>query len=164
MKLVLWHIDHTLVATRRVGREIFGYCFGGATGHPMREQAAVDGMTEPVIFREAAKLHGITSDRPMVEAFARLSAEEQELRAGDLRERRDALPGMAPLLAAVAALGGVKQTVVTGNIRGAAVTKLRCAGSTRIFSSRSADTARTTTNAPNSFVSPSAEPAAARTP
>ncbi|HWU07559.1 MAG TPA: haloacid dehalogenase-like hydrolase [Streptomyces sp.] len=128
MKLVLWDIDHTLIATRGVGREIFGHCFEQITGHPMREQAAVDGMTEPVIFRETAKLHGITSDRPMFEAFARLSAEQHELRAGELRERGHALPGAARVLAAVAALDEVEQTVVTGNIRAAAETKLRVFG------------------------------------
>jgi len=128
VKLVLWDIDHTLIATRGVGREIFGHCFEQITGHPMREQAAVDGMTEPVIFRETAKLHGITSDRPMFEAFARLSAEQHELRAGELRERGHALPGAARVLAAVAALDEVEQTVVTGNIRAAAETKLRVFG------------------------------------
>ncbi|WP_329046629.1 HAD family hydrolase [Streptomyces sp. NBC_01422] len=128
MKLVLWDIDHTLIATRGVGREIFGYCFEQVTGQPMREQAAVDGMTEPVIFRETAKLHGITSDRTMFEAFARLSAEQHQLRAGELRERGHALPGAAGVLAAVAALDEVVQTVVTGNIRGAAETKLQVFG------------------------------------
>ncbi|MGP3632662.1 HAD family hydrolase [Streptomyces sp. 24-1644] len=128
MKLVLWDIDHTLIATRGVGREIFGDCFEQVTGHPMREQAAVDGMTEPVIFRETAKLHGITSDRPMFEAFARLSAEQHQLRAGELRERGHALPGAARVLAAVAALDGAEQTVVTGNIRAAAETKLQVFG------------------------------------
>ncbi|WP_331730530.1 haloacid dehalogenase-like hydrolase [Streptomyces sp. NBC_01174] len=128
MKLVLWDIDHTLIATGGVGREIFGHCFEQVTGCPMREQAAVDGMTEPVIFRETAKLHGIASDRSMFEAFARLSSEQHRLRAGELRERGHALPGTARVLAAVAALGEVEQTVVTGNIRGAAETKLQVFG------------------------------------
>ncbi|GAA1330975.1 hypothetical protein GCM10009647_070720 [Streptomyces sanglieri] len=65
MKLVLWDIDHTLIATRGVGRELFGECFEHVTGVRMEQQAAVDGMTEPIIFRETARLHGITSDRAM---------------------------------------------------------------------------------------------------
>lgn len=85
-------------------------------------------MTEPVIFRETAKLHDVTSDRPMFEAFARLSAQQHQLCAGELRERGHALPGAARVLAAVAALGQVEQTVVTGNIRGAAETKLSVFG------------------------------------
>lgn len=128
MKLVLWDIDHTLIATRGVGREIFGHCFELVTGQLMRKQAAVDGMTEPVIFRETAKLHGIAGDRLMFEAFARLSAEQHRLRAGELRERGHALPGAARVLAAVAALGHVEQTVVTGNIAAVAQTKLAVFG------------------------------------
>ncbi|MFD9541418.1 HAD family hydrolase [Streptomyces sp. NPDC060022] len=128
LKLVLCDIDHTLIATRGVGREIFGYCFEHATGHRMREQASVDGMTEPVIFRETAKLPGITSTRRMFEASASVSAQQHQLWAGDLRERGHALPGTARVLAADAALDDVEQTVVTGNIRGAAETKLQVSG------------------------------------
>ncbi|WP_330481452.1 HAD family hydrolase [Streptomyces sp. NBC_00724] len=124
MQLVLWDIDHTLIATRGVGREIFGECFEQVTGQVMKEQAAVDGMTEPVIFRETAKLHGIDSDRSMFEAFARCSAEQHLLRASELRERGHALPGAAAALAAVAARGDVVQSVVTGNIRPVAEIKL----------------------------------------
>ncbi|NUK50095.1 haloacid dehalogenase-like hydrolase [Streptomyces lunaelactis] len=124
MQLVLWDIDHTLIATRGVGREIFGECFEQVTGQAMKEQAAIDGMTEPIIFRETAKLHGIDSDRSMFEAFARCSAETHLVRAGELRERGHALPGAAAALAAVAELDGVVQTVVTGNVRPVAEIKL----------------------------------------
>ncbi|MEU3706956.1 haloacid dehalogenase-like hydrolase [Streptomyces anulatus] len=128
MKLVLWDIDHTLIATRGVGREIFGDAFEQVTGTPMREQATVDGMTEPVIFRRTAELHGITSDRTMFEAFARRSAELHRLRAHDLRERGHALPGAAAALAALAGIDGAVQSVVTGNIRAVAETKLQVFG------------------------------------
>ncbi|MEV5203192.1 haloacid dehalogenase-like hydrolase [Streptomyces sp. NPDC053720] len=124
MRLVLWDIDHTLIATRGVGRSIFGACFEQVTGQVMRVQALVDGMTEPAIFRETAELHGIASDRSMFEDFARRSAEQHRLRGGELRERGHALPGAATALAAVAGLEGVVQTVVTGNIRPAAEIKL----------------------------------------
>lgn len=128
MKLVLWDIDHTLIATRGVGREIFAEGFEQVTGVPMREQAAVDGMTEPVIFRETARLHGIDSDRRMFERFARCSAELHRARAGELRERGHALPGAAATLDTVSGLSGVVQTVVTGNIRTAAEVKLAAFG------------------------------------
>ncbi|MCX4489913.1 haloacid dehalogenase-like hydrolase [Streptomyces anulatus] len=128
MKLVLWDIDHTLIATRGVGREIFGDAFEQVTGTLMREQATVDGMTEPVIFRRTAELHGITSDRTMFEAFAQRSAELHHQRAHDLRERGHALPGAAAALAALAGIDGVVQSVVTGNIRAVAETKLQVFG------------------------------------
>lgn len=128
MKLVLWDIDHTLIATRGVGRELFGACFEHVTGQPMKEQALVDGMTEPVIFRETARLHGIDTDRAQFEAFARCSAQRHQARAHDLRERGHALPGAAAALAAVAAMEGVVQSVVTGNIRPVAEIKLAVFG------------------------------------
>lgn len=128
MQLVLWDIDHTLIATNGVGGEIFGECFREVTGHAMQRQATVDGMTEPVIFRETAALHGLSSDRQMFEAFARCSAERHRARAAELGTRGQALPGAAAALAAVALLDGVVQTVVTGNIRPVAETKLRTFG------------------------------------
>ncbi|WP_334665741.1 HAD family hydrolase [Streptomyces cyaneofuscatus] len=128
MKLVLWDIDHTLIATRGVGRELFGQAFEQATGTVMREQAIVDGMTEPVIFRETAQLHGIRSDRAMFEDFARRSADLHRLHAHDLRERGHALPGAAAALAALAGMEGVVQSVVTGNIRPVAEIKLQVFG------------------------------------
>ncbi|MEV0749876.1 haloacid dehalogenase-like hydrolase [Streptomyces sp. NPDC050273] len=128
MKLVLWDIDHTLIATRGVGRELFGECFEHVTGQPMKEQALIDGMTEPVIFRETARLHGINTDRAQFEAFAACSARRHQARAHDLRERGHALPGAAAALAAVAGMDGVTQSVVTGNIRPVAEIKLAVFG------------------------------------
>ncbi|MER6610792.1 haloacid dehalogenase-like hydrolase [Streptomyces sp. NPDC000927] len=128
MRLVLWDIDHTLIATRGLGRHIFGVCFERVTGQRMEVQAAVDGMTEPVIFRETARLHGIASDRAMFEEFARCSAQEHRLRAAELREHGHALPGAAAALAAVAELKDVVQTVVTGNVRPVAEVKLGAFG------------------------------------
>lgn len=128
MKLVLWDIDHTLIATRGVGRKLFGKAFEEVTGTVMREQAIVDGMTEPVIFRETAELHGIRSDRAMFEDFARRSADLHRLHAHELRERGHALPGAAAALAALAEMEGVVQSVVTGNIRPVAEIKLQVFG------------------------------------
>ncbi|MFF9594074.1 HAD family hydrolase [Streptomyces sp. NPDC014646] len=128
MQLVLWDIDHTLIATRGLGRQIFADCFERVTSRQMRTQAAVDGMTEPVIFQETARLHGIASDRALFEEFARCSAEEHRRRAAELRERGHALPGAAAALDAFARLEGVAQTVVTGNIRPVAEIKLRAFG------------------------------------
>ncbi|MFJ9113527.1 haloacid dehalogenase-like hydrolase [Streptomyces sp. NPDC102283] len=85
-------------------------------------------MTEPVIFCRTAQLHGITSDRTMFDEFARRSTELHRLRAHDLRERGHALPGAAAAIDTVAALDGVVQSVVTGNIRAVARTKLQVFG------------------------------------
>lgn len=126
-RLVLWDIDHTLIDTRGVGRELSAAAFQRATGQPMREQAKIDGITEAVIFRETAKLHGLTTDRADFERFANALAEEHLKRAAELRERGIALPGAAAALDALAALD-VEQTVVSGNIRPVAEIKLQVFG------------------------------------
>ncbi|MQY15150.1 hypothetical protein SRB5_53280 [Streptomyces sp. RB5] len=96
--LVLWDIDHTLIASRGVGRALSAAAFEQVTGQPMRNQAKIDGITEAVIFRETAKLHGITTDRSDFERFARALTEQHVRRAAELREHGSALPGAATAL------------------------------------------------------------------
>ncbi|WP_087887382.1 HAD family hydrolase [Streptomyces alboflavus] len=126
-RLVLWDIDHTLISTRGVGRELSAAAFEQALGVPMREQAKIDGVTEPVIFRETAKLHGITTSRSDFERFAEALAEQHLRHVGELRERGHALPGAAAALDALDA-AGVRQVVVSGNIRRVAEIKLQVFG------------------------------------
>ncbi|MDX3523344.1 HAD family hydrolase [Streptomyces scabiei] len=126
-QLVLWDIDHTLIDTRGVGRELSARAFQRTTGQPMREQAKIDGITEPVIFRETAKLHGLTTGRADFERFADVLAEEHLKRTSDLRERGHALPGAAAALDALDRVG-IRQTVVSGNVRPVSEIKLQVFG------------------------------------
>ncbi|WP_406723436.1 haloacid dehalogenase-like hydrolase [Streptomyces sp. GD-15H] len=126
-RLVLWDIDHTLIDTRGVGRELSAAAFEQTLGQPMQQQARIDGITEPVIFRETAKLHGLTTDRADFERFAHALTDGHLHRAADLRERGHALPGAATALDALDAVG-VRQTAVTGNIRPVAEIKLSVFG------------------------------------
>src|SRR5690349_13103766 len=103
--LVLWDVDHTLIDTRGVGRKLSAAAFVQTTGQPMRRQARIDGITEPVIFRETAKLHGLATDRTDFERFARALTAAHLERAAELRERGHALPGAASVLDALAAAG-----------------------------------------------------------
>lgn len=125
--LVLWDIDHTLIATRGVGRELSAAAFEAATGVPMREQATIDGITEQVIFRETARLHGLATTRRDFERFATALAAQHLTHSAQLRERGHALAGAASALDALAA-AGVEQTVVTGNVRQVAEIKLEIFG------------------------------------
>lgn len=122
-RLVLWDIDHTLIDTRGVGRGLSAAAFEETTGQPMRQQATIDGITEPVIFRETAKLHGLETTRADFERFAAVLAHQHVLHAAELRERGHALAGAAAALDALAD-AGVQQTVVTGNVRPVAEIKL----------------------------------------
>ncbi|MFG3099083.1 HAD family hydrolase [Streptomyces sp. NPDC048182] len=127
LELVLWDIDHTLMATGGLGRELWGQAFEEVTGVALREQAPVTGSTERVILRETARLHDVPYDDELFAAFAEALSAVHVRRAAELRERGHALPGAATLLAELAARG-VRQSVVTGNVRGAAEVKLQTFG------------------------------------
>ncbi|MET9077024.1 haloacid dehalogenase-like hydrolase [Streptomyces sp. NPDC004232] len=126
-QLVLWDIDHTLIDTRGVGRRLSAAAFEEVTGQAMRQQAKIDGVTEAVIFRETAKLHGLTTDRANFERFAAALTAQHIRHAGELREQGHALPGAAAALDALAA-AGLRQTVVSGNVRAVAEIKLNVFG------------------------------------
>ncbi|WP_433246813.1 HAD family hydrolase [Streptosporangium sp. CA-135522] len=128
LRVVLWDIDHTLIDMRGIGRELSAQAFERVTGVPMRQQAKIDGITESVIFRETAKLHGLTTGREDFERFADALAEAHILRHTDLRNQGHALPGASAALDALADLPGVAQTVVTGNVRAVAEIKLQTFG------------------------------------
>jgi phosphoglycolate phosphatase-like HAD superfamily hydrolase len=94
---------------------------------PLREQASVTGSTERVILRETARLHGVDYDEDLFTRFADALGALHVRRAAEMRERGHALPGAAAVLAAVADQG-VRQSVVTGNVRQAAEVKLAVFG------------------------------------
>lgn len=125
--VVLWDIDHTLIATRGVGRELSAAAFETTLGVPMRRQAKIDVITEPVIFRETARIHGLTTTRTDFERFAQALTDQHLHHVARLRERGHALPGAAAALAALHQ-AGARQTVVTGNIRPVAEIKLAVFG------------------------------------
>ncbi len=128
VQLVLWDMDHTLVATRGISGELFGRAFREVTGVEMKQYAGTDGMTDAVAFRETAKAHELSVGRGDFDRFAVALAELHLLRGPAIHERGHALPGAAAALSGVASLPGVRQTIVTGNVRGAAEVKLRVLG------------------------------------
>ncbi|MFF7331572.1 HAD family hydrolase [Streptomyces sp. NPDC090306] len=126
-ELVLWDIDHTLMATRGLGGELWAEAFEQVTGVPLRDQASVTGSTERVILRETARLHDVPYDEGLFTRFADALGAVHVRHAAELRERGHALPGAAAVLAALDERG-VRQSVVTGNVRGAAEVKLAVFG------------------------------------
>ena len=127
-RLVLWDVDHTLVATRGVGREAFAGAFERVTGRPLVRQAEITGRSELIIFRETLALHGLPRDLVDFSTYAQALAGEYVRLAGELRERGHALPGAAAALDALARVQGVVQTVGTGNVRPVAEIKLQVFG------------------------------------
>ncbi|QCX81029.1 putative phosphatase [Streptomyces sp. YIM 121038] len=126
-KLVLWDIDHTLMATRGLGGELWAQAFREVTGVELRRQASVTGSTERVILRETARLHDLPYNDELFESFAHALSTVHVRRVAELRERGHALPGAAAVLDRLAEQG-LRQSVVTGNVRGAAEVKLAVFG------------------------------------
>ncbi|MHA6762843.1 HAD family hydrolase [Streptacidiphilus sp. PAMC 29251] len=127
-RLVLWDVDHTLIASGGVGGEISEQAFRKVTGTRQQHHPNVVGRTERAILAESCRLHGLDPDDYAFEDYADALAEGYLQRAAELRERGHALPGAARALDAVAKLDGVRQTVVSGNVRRVAETKLAVFG------------------------------------
>jgi len=126
--LVLWDIDHTLIETRGVGGRIYADAFRKVTGQTLAEMPALSGRTEPVIFREALKMHDITDTGDLYPQFAAEQARGYAERMYELRRQGRALPGAADALRELARRPDVIQSVLTGNTREAAEIKLRTFG------------------------------------
>lgn len=124
LHLVLWDVDHTLIETRGVGRRLFADTFREVAGIPMREMAPMEGRTEPVIFLETLKLHGISPTDDLRGRFLEGLADAYDAGTNWLRQQGRALPGAKEALQALAARDDVVQSVLTGNVRRVAITKL----------------------------------------
>ncbi len=125
-RLILWDIDGTLVHTGGVGARAIE---AGATAAAALLEAPVvpmSGKTDPQILREIFVAAEMTEDR-VTEVLPRALAEvERALAAAeaDLRDDGRVLPGVLDALAALRDLGGVRQSVVTGNLVANAALKL----------------------------------------
>jgi phosphoglycolate phosphatase-like HAD superfamily hydrolase len=121
--LILWDIDHTLVTIGTVSREIYEIAFEEAVGQPLREVADMTGRTERAILTETLALHGVSNpESKFDDFFAALARAADKLRER-MRSAGRRLPGAVEAIAALAE-HNVVQTVVTGNIKPIAVTKL----------------------------------------
>lgn len=127
-RLVLWDIDHTLIASGGVGGEISRAAFRRVTGQRQVRDPDVAGRTERAILAASCRLHDLDPDGYAFEDYADALAEGYLQRAGELRERGHALPGAAAALDALAKVDGLRQTVVTGNVRRVAEIKLQVFG------------------------------------
>ena len=121
--LILWDIDHTLVTIGEVSREIYEMAFEEVVGQPLREMADMTGRTERAILAETLGLHGVSDPESKFDDFyAGLARAADKLRER-MRTVGRRLPGAAEAIVALADYD-VVQTVVTGNIKPIAVTKL----------------------------------------
>jgi phosphoglycolate phosphatase-like HAD superfamily hydrolase len=126
--LVLWDIDHTLTENHGVNKQIYAYAFQLLTGKRADHLAQTDGRTEPEIMRNMLLAHGIEPDADHVARMQEVLETATLSKAAVLRDRGHELPGARDALSALQRSGGIRQSVLTGNIRPNAVTKLSLCG------------------------------------
>ncbi len=127
-RLVLWDIDHTLIHLGGVGLDAYAAAFARATGRPWNRAFVVPGLTERAMVAAALRFHGLDPDPASQAAFLDYTVEEHQARADQFARRGGVLAGAAEALAALAATDGVRQSVLTGNLRSIALLKLRAFG------------------------------------
>jgi phosphoglycolate phosphatase-like HAD superfamily hydrolase len=124
--LILWDIDHTLVSISGVSREIYAQAFEQVVGRQMEHLADMTGRTEEAIIRETLELNGVDPNTSFDAFYAALGDAARSLEPA-MRQHGVALPGAAEAIAIFVGDGTV-QSVVTGNIRSIAITKLEAFG------------------------------------
>jgi phosphoglycolate phosphatase len=126
--LVLWDIDHTLIENHGVNKEIYALAFELLTGRPARHRARTDGRTEPEIMRNMLLEHGIEPSPEYLKRMPEALESATTSKAPELRERGHELPGARDVLTTLQSSPGIVQSVLTGNIKPNAITKLSAFG------------------------------------
>ena len=122
--LVLWDIDHTLTENHGVNKEIYAYAFELLTGRRAEHEAQTDGRTEPEIILNMLLAHGLKPTPAYLERLLDVLESATVAKAADLRERGHELPGARDALAIFHDAPGIIQSVLSGNIKPNAITKL----------------------------------------
>ncbi|MEU9509135.1 haloacid dehalogenase-like hydrolase [Micromonospora sp. NPDC048170] len=134
--LVLWDIDQTLIEGGTVTHRAYAAAFHTATGRRLEQPWRFDGRTELAAATEVLRAHGLDPDGGLLETFLELIVAELHRRADELAATGHVLPGVVDALAAVGAVAGVHQSVLTGNLYPLALLKLRLFGLDGHFDTR----------------------------
>jgi phosphoglycolate phosphatase-like HAD superfamily hydrolase len=130
-QLVLWDIDHTLVSIKGVSRDIYARAFEQVIGRPMERLADMTGRTEQAIITDTLVLNGVDPSTSFGLFYAALGEAARSLEP-EMRQHGTALPGAGGAIASLEG-GGRVQSVVTGNIKSIAITKLEAFGLNRLI-------------------------------
>lgn len=131
--LVLWDVDFTLVNTRGAGFALYQLAFAELYGRELPEQAAnanMAGRTDRAIALDVLAMSGIPDPPGQVARFEAALSRLAPSLAEMVAARGIALPGAAAALAALAASGQVRQSLLTGNVKAMAEVKLHPFGLT----------------------------------
>nr|WP_157468819.1 haloacid dehalogenase-like hydrolase [Frankia sp. QA3] len=125
--LILWDVDHTLLDTGGVSRQMYAQAFQAVIGRPLQELADMTGRTERAIIAETLRRNGIADPRALLPEFYAALGEAARGLQDRMRARGRRLPGAGQALAGLSG-PGIVQSVVTGNLPAVAETKLAAFG------------------------------------
>lgn len=126
-RLVLWDVDRTLLSIGPVSQEIYSLAFERVTGSLPRAIAPMAGRTERAIITETLALNGQTHDENVFGAFYDALGQAAPQLKDRMVSQGQALPGSKEAIKLIGEAGGT-QSLVTGNIRPIALTKLQAFG------------------------------------
>jgi phosphoglycolate phosphatase-like HAD superfamily hydrolase len=132
--LVLWDVDHTLIDAGGLSSHLYGMVFAELFGRELPRVAPMAGRTDRAIIVETLTMAGVASPRTYVPAFIEELTRRAPGFGEQVRARGRVLAGVPEALAALAGgagagrAGGVRQSVLTGNIRPLAEVKLGALG------------------------------------
>jgi phosphoglycolate phosphatase-like HAD superfamily hydrolase len=124
VKLVLWDIDGTLVASGGVGLEAFEVAFERLTGRPLLHHVPFAGRTDLEIALDLLDAHGLDGGEELAHRFEDELVEAFSARRDRLLEKGHALPGAAAAIERLSHEQGVLQSLLTGNVAANAFHKL----------------------------------------
>jgi phosphoglycolate phosphatase len=129
-RVLLWDVDGTLVKTGEIGAAVFDVALERLLGVRPVGRPRMSGKTDPQIVREYLSEMGIKETPELIEAVLRHIEEELAAVAatGRLAAEGRAYPGVAAILAEIAARPSVLSTLVTGNVYPNAVVKVAAFG------------------------------------
>ena len=122
---MLWDVDYTLLSAVGLGNRLYRAVFQEMFGCELTVVAPKAGRTDRAIILDTLALAGVASPADQVEGF--LAALGQVSASGAVRADVRAMAGAAAAIDELALIG-VRQSVLTGNIRPLAALKLRLAG------------------------------------
>ena len=125
--LVLWDVDYTLVSAGGLGTRLYEDVFREMFGRKLPAVAPKAGRTDRAIILDTLGLAGVDEPRSWVDDFLAVLARRVAAEDGTATAHVHALAGAPTAIAALAG-AGLRQSVLTGNIRPLAALKLHAAG------------------------------------
>jgi phosphoglycolate phosphatase len=125
-RLILWDVDGTLLRTGGAGRHALEQGAAVAAGLDEVPHVVMSGKTDPLIITEILNQAGLSQER--IDAILPRACEVAEQTLADsidrIRQEGMRLPGVVDILDALSRRDGVRQTLVTGNLKPNAAVKV----------------------------------------